>query len=50
MTDYIEGKWKYAHAPTKVERVGTKEEQERGHSLDNARQGKRAQYLKEMQK
>jgi hypothetical protein len=37
LTDYIDGKWKYGHQPTKVERVGTKEEQERGVSLDNAR-------------
>ena len=33
-----------------MERVGTKEEQERGQSLDQARSGKRAQYKKEMQK
>ena len=30
LTDFVEGSWKYDHAPTKVERIGTKEEQERG--------------------
>jgi len=48
LVDFVNGKWVYKNEGEKVERMGTKEEWSRGQGHEEARQGKRAQHMKEI--
>ena len=50
LMDFAQGKWAYEHEPRRVERVGAKEEQQRGQDHEQIRSTKRAQQLKDVQR
>ena len=50
LMEFVRGDWTYREETNKLERMGAKEEWSRSLGQDQARQGKRAQHLKELQK
>ena len=50
LMEFVRGDWTYREDLSKVERMGAKEEWSLSQGHDQARQGKRAQHLKELQK